>query len=112
MSNAGHGRDNDPSWARFWSHLRGWRRDLLLRDSGHETYTDLAPLAQQLEKALPIPPEVVAALTTAIGTISADRAVTAERAYLNAYFDLHLRHHDDHLLSRPSPRYPEIEFVP
>lgn len=112
MSNADHGRDTDPSWAQFWSHLRGWRRDLLLRASGHQTYTDLAPLVQQLEKALPIPPQVVAALTTAIGTINADRAVTVERAYLKAFFDLHLRHHDDHLLSRPSPRYPEIEFVP
>jgi alpha-beta hydrolase superfamily lysophospholipase len=112
MSSAGHGRDNDPSWARFWSHLRGWRLDLRLRASGHQTYTDLAPLAQQLERALPIPPEVVAALTTAIGTINADRAIAAERAYLGAFFDLHLRHHDDHLLSGPSPRYPQIEFVP
>ncbi|HEY7483552.1 MAG TPA: lipase [Streptosporangiaceae bacterium] len=112
MSNANHGRDTDRTWAQFWSHLRGWRLDLRLRDSGHQTYTDLAPLAQQLESALPIPPEVVAALTTDIGTINADRAVTAERAYLNAFFDLHLRHHDDHLLSKPSPRYPEIEFMP
>jgi hypothetical protein len=47
-----------------------------------------------------------------IGTIDADRAITAQRAYLGAFFDLHLRHHDNHLLSKPSPRYPEIEFVP
>ncbi|QHY97341.1 isoform II [Streptomyces sp. S4.7] len=111
MSNADHGRHNDPSWAEFWSHLRGWHLDLRLRRSGHHTYTDLSPLAQQLEKALPIPPEVVAALTTRIGTINADRAVAAERAYLSAFFDLHLRDQDDHLLSGPSPRYPDIEFV-
>lgn len=112
MSNATHGRDNDPSWEEFWSHLRGWRRTLLMRDSGHQTYTDMPPLVQQLEKALPIPPQVVAALTGAIGTIKADRAVTAERAYLGAFFDLHLRHRDNQLLSEPSPRYPEIKFVP
>ncbi|MDH6214323.1 dienelactone hydrolase [Streptomyces pseudovenezuelae] len=111
MSNATHGRHNDPSWAEFWSHLRGWRLGLRLRRSGHQTYTDLSPLAQRLEKALPLPPEVVAALTTAIGTINADRAVAAERAYLRAFFDLHLRDRDDHLLSGASPRYPEIEFV-
>jgi dienelactone hydrolase len=112
MGNATHGRDTDPSWGLFWSNLRGWRRDLLLRDSGHQTFTDLAPLTQQLEKALPIPEDVVANLTTAIGTIDADRAVTAVRAYLTAFFDLHLRHHDDGLLSGPSARYPEIRFVP
>ncbi|GAA2806201.1 alpha/beta hydrolase family protein [Kribbella solani] len=112
MSNAGHGRDNDPSWALFWSHLRGWRLNLRLRESGHQTFTDQSPLVQQLEAALPIPPQVVAALTEAVGTIDADRAVAAERAYLGAFFDLHLRHRDHHLLSQPSRRYPEIEFIP
>ncbi|MDX2968397.1 hypothetical protein PWY87_25635 [Kribbella solani] len=67
---------------------------------------------QQLEAALPIPPQVVAALTEAVGTIDADRAVAAERAYLGAFFELHLRHRDQHLLSQPSRRYPEIEFIP
>ncbi|MFG3530007.1 hypothetical protein ACGF8B_25105 [Streptomyces sp. NPDC047917] len=83
MGNAGHGRDNDPSWAEFWSHLRGRRLDLRLRRCGHRTYTDLSPLAQQLEKALPMPPEVVTALTAAVGTIGAERAVAAERACLS-----------------------------
>lgn len=53
---------------RFWSNLRGWRRDLILLDSGHQTFTDLAPLTQQLEKALPIPKDVVANLTAATTT--------------------------------------------
>ncbi|WP_245667306.1 alpha/beta hydrolase family protein [Actinomadura macra] len=112
MASAGHGRDNDPSWEDLWSHLRGWRRELLLRDSGHQAYTDLSPLAQQLVKALPVPPAVVAKLTESIGTIDAGRAVTAQRAYVGAFFDLHLRGRDHHLLSGPSPRFPEIEFVP
>lgn len=112
MSNANHGRHNDPSWKQFWSHLRGWHLELRLRDSGHQTYTDLSPLVQQLERALTLPPEVVAQLTASIGTIDADRAVAAERAYLGAFFDLHLRGRDSHLLSAPSQRYPDISFVP
>ncbi|MGW2156863.1 alpha/beta hydrolase family protein [Nonomuraea sp. NPDC001699] len=112
MASAGHGRDNDPSWAQFWSHLRGWHRHLLLHNSGHQTYTDLAPLAQQLIKKLPIPTPVVAALTNDIGMINADRAIAVQRAYLTAFFDLHLRHRDGHLFAKPSSRYPEIEFVP
>ncbi|MFD3474679.1 hypothetical protein [Streptomyces sp. NPDC058695] len=110
MSNASHGRENDPSWEEFWSHLRGWRRSL--RASGHQTYTDLSPLMQQPDRVLPLPPEVVDAMTDAIGTITAHRAVAAERAWLGAFFDLHLRCRDSRLLSGPSPRFREIEFVP
>lgn len=112
MGNATHGRRDDPSWAAFWSHLRGWRLELLLRDSAHHTFTDMSPLAQQLERALPLPPEAVAALTGSIGTIDADRAVAAQRAYLREFFDLHLLGRGGRLLSGPSPRYPEIAFVP
>ncbi|WP_328864754.1 alpha/beta hydrolase family protein [Streptomyces sp. NBC_00304] len=112
MGNATHGRHNDPSWAAFWSHLRGWRLELRLRDSAHHTYTDMSPLAQQLERALPLPPEAVAALTGSIGTIDADRAVAAQRAYLRAFFDLHLLGRGGRLLSGPSPRYPDIAFIP
>ncbi|MFC6929428.1 hypothetical protein ACFQHO_03055 [Actinomadura yumaensis] len=112
MANATHGRGNDPSWARFWRHLRGWRLQLRLRDSGHQTYTDVAPLVRQLENALPLPPDVVAEMTERIGTIDPGTAVAAQRAYIGSFFDLHLRRHDDRLLSGPSPRHPEIEFVP
>ncbi|UDL97998.1 lipase [Streptomyces longhuiensis] len=38
MSNASHGRENDPSWEEFWSHLRGWRRSLRLRASGPDLH--------------------------------------------------------------------------
>lgn len=112
MASGEHGRDNDPSWEKLWSHLRGWRRELRLRDSGHLSYTDLAPLEQQLIKALPIPPQVVAKWTDGIGTIDADRAVAVQRAYLAAFFDLHLRGRNGRLLAGPSRRYPEIEFMP
>jgi hypothetical protein len=40
-----------------------------------------------------------------------DRSIAAQRAYIAAFFDLHLRHRDDDLLDGPSPAYPEIEFV-
>ena len=34
------------------------------------------------------------------------------RAYLTAFFTLHLRHRNNHLLDRPSRRFPEMRFVP
>lgn len=48
----------------------------------------------------------------AIGTINPARAAAAAKhAYISAFFDLHLRHHDISLLNRPSPAYPDIQFV-
>lgn len=46
-----------------------------------------------------------------IGTINGPRAVTVERAYLNAWFDTYLRRRSSPLLIGPSPRYPEVVFA-
>jgi hypothetical protein len=36
----------------------------------------------------------------------------AQRAYVTSFFDRWLRGRDDHLLDGPSPRYPDVVFVP
>jgi hypothetical protein len=46
-----------------------------------------------------------------IGTLRPQRAVAVEQAHLSAFFDRFLRHHDNHLLNRPSTTYPEMAFV-
>jgi hypothetical protein len=46
-----------------------------------------------------------------IGTIDPGEAVAAERAYIGAFFDLHLRHRGGSLLARPSPAYPQVQFL-
>jgi hypothetical protein len=46
-----------------------------------------------------------------IGTINGDRAVAVERTYINAWFDRYLRHQDSHLLTGPSPCFPEVRFA-
>jgi len=51
-------------------------------------------------------------LATLIGTIDPARAITVESTYVDAFFDQHLRHHPEHLLDGPSPRFPEMVFVP
>jgi hypothetical protein len=63
---------------------------------------------QQVAPLLDIPPEQVIA---AYGTINGQRAVAVVRAYLNAYFGTYLRHHGNRLLSGPSTRFPEVQFV-
>src|SRR5919199_1032949 len=104
-----HGRDTDASWARFWVNLRGWRLNLRLTGAGHNSFTDVQVLIPQLARVLQLPPEVVQQL---IGTVDPHRSVLIQRAYLTAFFDLHLLHRDGRLLRRPSPRFPELRFVP
>jgi hypothetical protein len=50
-------------------------------------------------------------VTAAIGTLAPDRAVHAQRDYMRAFFDLHLRRRNNHLLRVPSPHYPQVRFI-
>jgi hypothetical protein len=109
MSSQNHNRDNDPSWARFWAAQRGPTLDLKLTNSQHQSYSDNESLLPQAAPLIGLPPSVVA---QDIGTIDPGRALAAERAYVLAFFDQTLRHRDGHLLDGPSPRFPEIRFIP
>jgi hypothetical protein len=96
----------------FWQGLSGWRLFLSMNDSAHFSYTDYEAFLSQLTVAGIITAsqasEVVAPY---LGTIAPAQAIAAQRAYLGAFFDLQLRHHDTHLLDAPSRQYPEIDFV-
>jgi predicted dienelactone hydrolase len=105
----GHGRDNDESWAKFWANLLGWRLNLQLTGSAHNSFTDFQVLIPQAAGVLNLPPDAVQQL---IGTIDPHRSIINQRAYLTAFFTLHLRHRNNHLLDRPSRRFPEMRFVP
>ena len=105
----GHGRDNDETWAKFWANQRGWRLNLQLTGSAHDSFTDSQILLPQTAGVLNFPPDVV---REAIGTIDPHRSIVNQRAYITAFFDTHLRHRDSHLLDHPSPRFPEMQFLP
>jgi hypothetical protein len=109
LSSAIHNRDNDPSWARFWNASTGWKRDFRLLGSMHGSYFDAEVLVPQVAGVLGLTP---AKLASIIGTINPARAITVESAYVDAFFDRHLRHHPEHLLDGPSSRFPEMVFVP
>jgi dienelactone hydrolase len=112
MSSAGRGPDDDPTWAGFWPSLSGWRLFLTLEDSEHYTYTDDEQFLTQLVTAGVIPASLgVREVIPVIGTINAASAIAAERAYIGAFFDLHLRNRGGAMLSHPSPRYPDVQFV-
>lgn len=104
MGRDGSNHVTEPSWRAFWSASRGWHRDLTIRGSRHQTYTDLVAIMPQLG----LPADVV---ERGIGTVDPGRALAAQRAYVMSFFDRWLRGRDDHLLDGPSPRYPEVAFV-
>ncbi|MGW7271280.1 alpha/beta hydrolase family protein [Streptomyces sp. NPDC054864] len=104
MGRQGSDRTREPSWRAFWSHTTGWKRNLTVRGSKHQTYTDLAALLPQAGVDRKV-------IEDNVGTVDPGRAVAAERAYATSFFDRWLRGEDDHLLDRPSGRYPEVEFA-
>ena len=87
----------EPSWVRDWPRLTGWKRWLTMTGSVHSSFTDYDMLMNQvgvdLGSALP-------------GT----RSVVITRAYVHAFFELHLRGIPQPLLEQPSTRYPEVRF--
>ncbi len=112
MSSGGLGPDRDDTWRTFWPELSGWRLFLSLRDSEHYSYTDDEEFLSQLAAAGIISPRAVRQVVIpAIGTIHPGQAVAAERAYIGAFFDLHLRHRGGSMLAGPSPGYPRIQFL-
>jgi len=109
VANSSQGRDADETWAKFWANQRGWRLNLQLTGSAHGSFTDFQALVPQTAGVLGLPPDAVQQL---IGTIDPHRSITNQRAYLIAFFNTHLRHRDGHLLDRPSPQFPEMQFIP
>jgi len=97
------------SWAQLKPNQRGPLLQLSLTGSMHRTFTDLAALIPQIAPIAPFPEDFVIQL---VGTINGERAVAIERAYIRAFFDAYLRHLHSPLLTGPSPRYPEVVFIP
>ncbi|AGZ41371.1 alpha/beta hydrolase family protein [Actinoplanes friuliensis] len=102
-------RAAEPAVAEFWSHLRGWRRNIQADGAIHSSYMDYQVLIPQLAEAANLTDEE---LRSWIGTLDPVRAVRIQQAYPLAFFDLHLRHRRGHLLDGPSPAFPEVTFLP
>ncbi|GAA0228064.1 lipase [Cryptosporangium japonicum] len=101
-------RENTPDWGTFKDHLRGWHREIRIAGTEHLSFHDVVLARAKLAK---IPGVAPAILTEAFGTLDGRRAVTVERAYVSAFFDLHLRGVDWHLFDRAVPAFPEVTIV-
>ncbi len=89
----------DPTWVRDWPHLTGWKHWLKVTGAVHADFTDYGMLGQQIGTDLG-------------SSLTGTRSVRIVRAYVGAFFDLHLRGRPQPLLERPDPRYPEVGTSP
>ncbi|NUT48675.1 MAG: alpha/beta hydrolase [Saccharothrix sp.] len=90
---------SDPSVERDWQRLTGWRRWFKVAGAVHPSFADYDLLTQQLGV------DFGSALPGA-------RSAEITRAYVGAFFDLHLRGRSQPLLDGPSADYPEVRSCP
>ncbi|MEU6430467.1 lipase [Microbispora sp. NPDC046973] len=95
---------DDPSWETFRKQRRGWKRDLRLAGARHYSFSDLQALVPRISDRLGTPSEIV-------GTVDPVRSVTAQRAYVAAFLDLHLKGRETPLFDGPRPAFPEVSFL-
>jgi len=103
-SSATDGSDihREPSWASFWQHQSGWKADITMNDSEHHTLTDYEALLPQLAGKVS-----AATLNGDLGLVDPHKAVAADRALVDSFFDRFLKGCDDHLLDgRGASQYP------
>ncbi|TDC25162.1 alpha/beta hydrolase [Streptomyces sp. 8K308] len=86
----------DPTWDETWAELTGWKRWLSVDGTEHLSFTDVAPLGDQL--GIPVQ------------ELAGDRADALTRAYVTAFLDHHLRGWHARLLDGPSACCPEVRF--
>ncbi|MEU1724529.1 lipase [Nonomuraea sp. NPDC005692] len=110
-----HTRENEPSWKSFWRASKGWKRELRFKGAAHGSFTDLQALLPQIAAALPKAADGKQGgvpVADFVGTIDPQRSVAAQRAYIGAFFDLHLLGKPTRLFQEPDSRFPEVSRIP
>ncbi len=97
----------DPTWEAIWPYLTGWKRELMLAGSKHNTFTDLPDIVDILGFAGSLPPEA----TDMLGTIDGARAFDIMTTYIEAFFDFVMKGERSALLDKPSEAFPEVSFT-
>jgi pimeloyl-ACP methyl ester carboxylesterase len=108
FSQTNHTQATELNWAKFWSHLRGWKLELQLAQSKHYTFSDFPVLVD----ALGVSDEARHIIQAeSIGTIGGLRAKNVLASYISATLQYFVYGHTSDLLSGPSVEYPDVKFV-
>jgi predicted dienelactone hydrolase len=95
-----HDHVHSDDWASFWAASTGWKRDVYLPAAEHMSFTDAQVLLPQLDGDF----------TSAIGTVDPRGSLAAQRMYVGAFFDLHLRGKPTAVFDRAA--HPDVRIVP
>ncbi|MEU0939713.1 alpha/beta hydrolase [Embleya sp. NPDC005971] len=90
----------DPSWDQAWARLDGWKRWLTVTGANHYSFSDIPVFLDQL--GLP-----GGGLPTGL---AGERGLALTRAYVGAFFDLHLKCIPQPWLVGATPANPEVRF--
>ncbi|KAH6646250.1 Alpha/Beta hydrolase protein [Truncatella angustata] len=80
MAAQDHNQTNDASWAEFWDNLRGFRREYTVKNTVHLSFTDSPIIRDSVGDAFPAGQDAI------YGSISGDRVLRIETAYIDAFF--------------------------
>ncbi|KAJ6128119.1 Platelet-activating factor acetylhydrolase [Penicillium samsonianum] len=94
----------DPTWAEFWSNLRGWRLELELAKAQHYTFSDLPFLL----KLLGLPVEKVPAIQAMVGTLDGFKAFEIVHRTVVAFLGFGLRQASPSPLQEVISQYSEV----
>lgn len=95
-----HNHAHSEDWKSFWSASTGWQRDVYLPEAEHMSFTDAQVLVPQIEGDW----------TDFIGTVDPRGSLAAQRMYIAAFFDLHLRGRPTTVFDRAA--HPDVRIVP
>ena len=98
-----------PNFAETWSHLRGWKLELILANMEHIGFSDVPLLTKLMGwsrfTSTTYDPGAV------LGTLDGKRGFDVITAYVVAFMDFVLKGVESEILQAPSPLYPEVSLV-
>jgi pimeloyl-ACP methyl ester carboxylesterase len=97
---------NDPSWVALRPRLTSWKRELMLAQSAHYTFSDLPDVVDILGLGGLLPSETKGML----GSINGSRAFEVVTTYVQRFFAMVLKGKDRELFGGPVEEYPEVSF--
>ena len=113
MAHTNHTRSNNSSpddpantWFDIWPHLRGWKLDIRLANSGHYTFSDY-PIVLETLGVVPDEIEMEKLLVT---SMEGRRALKLVTTYVGAFLDMVLKFRHEPLLQGPVDAFPEVSF--
>ncbi|WP_017540134.1 alpha/beta hydrolase family protein [Nocardiopsis halophila] len=96
-------------WGRMWDNSTGWKRDVNFPEARHFSFTDFQAVLPQVQDGLGMSDEQAEG---AIGTAEDPlRLHSSQRAYVQAFFDRHLRGEPQPILEADSPEHPDARLI-